>query len=132
MKKFRDMTDSEKLEIINAMINGDPVEGRHHEHEVVSLSLCLGVNFDTFYRIPKRPISIDWDVLKDEYICAARDRYDHAFGYMEKPEKTAVGWYSPMCVAYLNAIKSYDPGTIEWDESLIWRPGYEPKGDQNG
>lgn len=130
MKKFRDMTDSEKLEIISAMIVGDPIEcyllSPAGYNWVLSYS-CQSIWLDNCYRIPKRQMSIDWSVLKDEYICAARDPNGVAYAFVHKPEKEGYWLSIDMDSAQIDHLKSYDPGTVDWKDSLIWRPGYEPK-----
>lgn len=127
MKKFRDMTDSEKLEIISAMIVGDPIEcyllSTAGYNWVLSDS-CQSIWLDNCYRIPKRPMSIDWSVLKDEYICAAKESGRCAYVHTQKPFKVDYGWHSTGEIFCIAGLKSYDPGTVDWKDSLIWRPGY--------
>ena len=126
MKKFRDMTNSEKLEIINAMIAGDRVETTG-----TNLHWCYatgGVALDRVYRIPKRPMSIDWSVLKDGYICAAREPSGLACAYTKEPFCDERGWdENGGDDTFVHSLKSYDSGTVDWENSLIWRPGFEPK-----
>lgn len=124
MKKFRDMTDSEKLEIINAMIVGDPLE--IYASEIWFNERSGSIWMDAIYRIPKRPMSIDWSVLKDEYICAAMDKDGESWAYTTAPKKYSGGYYCTTegKICCLNGLKSYDPGTVDWQDSLIWRPGY--------
>lgn len=131
MKKFRDMTDSEKLEIINAILQRQRVRVAIDENFAwcdVGGGNCI--SFDCYYRIPKRPMSIDWDALKDEYICAARDAFGTPYAYTKEPKTEYGQWmfksHDTKAVPIIS-LKSYDPGTVEWDESLIWRPGHEPK-----
>lgn len=124
MKKFRDMTDSDKLEIINAMIAGERVETTCEKGDWWYAT--GGVNFNKVYRIPKRPMSIDWSVLKDEYICAARDKSGHGYAYKKEPTKDACTWDvdDSSDAIWICPLTSYDPGTVDWQDSLIWRPGY--------
>lgn len=132
MKKFRDMTDSEKLEIINAMIAGDPLEISCNDCTWYDSKDCQQfIVIDYYYRIPKRPMSIDWSVLKDEFICAARDRFGHPLAFTHAPSNRSDEGWSWDNTAYdfgdccnIKGLKSYDPGTVDWAESLIWRPGY--------
>jgi hypothetical protein len=69
-------------------------------------------------------MSIDWSVLKDEYICAARDERGSAFVYQAEPTIGDTLWGGGRVFHEITALKSYDPGTVDWTESLIWRPGY--------
>lgn len=126
MKKFRDMTDSEKLEIINAMIAGQAVDcsGEAYDGKWMPVDSTTVIRINDCYRIPKRPMSIDWSVLKDEYICASMNKYDQSYAYKAKPEQEAEGWVSGHGYYKINGLKSYDPGTVDWQDSLIWRPGY--------
>jgi hypothetical protein len=73
-------------------------------------------------------MSIDWSVLRDEFICAAKDSDDQGFAMTAAPKKDEGAWFCPDGdYARLEALKSFDPGTVGWTESLIWRPGFEPK-----
>ncbi len=132
MKKFRDMTDSEKLEIINAMSAGDPIEcyllspiaGYHWHASDKAESIWL----DNCYRIPKCQMSIDWSVLKDEYICAAMDKNGASFAYTHVQKICiSAGVWDGEEAQEITGLKSYDSGTVDWQDSLIWRPGHEPK-----
>lgn len=122
MKKFRDMADSEKLEIIKNKQLGF-VELYTDAGWIGACSDSL--SFEQIYRIKTRPMSIDWSVLKDEFICAAKDSDDQGFAMTATPKKDEGAWFCPDGdYARLEALKSFDPGTVGWTESLIWRPGY--------
>ncbi len=128
MKKFRDMTDSEIIEVVRAIFERNIVKYKPVENtESYHVYKNDYIDVDGYYEIPKRPMSIDWIALKDEYICAATDIDGDAFAYHEEPELCRSGWGTGGPYFRLNGLKSYDPGQVNWRDSLIWRPGHEPK-----
>ena len=116
MKKFRDMTDSEKLEIIE----NKPLGFVELYTDAGWIGACSdSLSFEQIYRIKTRPMSIDWSVLKDEFICAKKCASGTAKAFTGDP-LVSCAWKS----IDIDGLKSYDPGTVDWTESLIWRPGY--------
>ena len=89
------------------------------------------------YRVaPGTKDSINWDHVSGKFICMARDANGWAYVYTAKP-KTA--HYSVIWIcdgddafpAIVDAVASYKRGTCDWKDSLVFRPGHEPKGEQN-
>ena len=75
---------------------------------------------------PTKP-DVDWSVLIDEIIHIARDEDDRVWGYIVKPyffEDDGVWRAEEKCYC-LDGLKSISPGTCDWRDSLIVRPGYE-------
>ena len=91
----------------------------------------------TIYRAaPATKDTINWDHVADKFICMARDANGSAYVYTAKP-KTArynVVWIcdgDDSFPAGVHAVASYKRGTCAWKDSLVFRPGYEPEGEQN-
>ena len=88
------------------------------------------------YRVaPDTKDTINWDHVAAEFICMARDANGSAYAYAAKPKigcTDAVVW----CVGGddytgVHVVASYKRGTCDWKDSLVFRPGHEPKGEQN-
>lgn len=130
MKKFRDETDEKKIELFNALEN-DSLSVYGGEEDVFYRAEYIVPH--GIYKVIKRPMSIDWSVLKDEYICAAMDKNGESWAYTTGPKIYLGGYFccaeGKLC--FLNGLKSYDPGTVDWKDSLIWRPGYSPDKKEN-
>ena len=89
------------------------------------------------YRVaPGTKDSINWDHVSGKFICMARDANGSAYVYTAKPK---AAHYSTVWIcdgddafpAGVHAVASYKRGTCAWKDSLVFRPGYEPEGEQN-
>lgn len=72
---------------------------------------------------PTKP-SINWSHVSDEYNWLAQEESGTAVLHSTKPTKLATLWYSP-CASNAKPFRSYIPGTCDWEDSLVMRPGYE-------
>lgn len=91
---------------------------------------------DVVYRVaPPTKDTINWDHVADEFICMARDADGETCVYKKEPRQGFNFWYTSSRVpnSGLNAhgYASYKRGTCDWKDSLVFRPGHEPKGEQN-
>ncbi len=75
-----------------------------------------------------KPMTVPWDAIKPEYICAARDKFGAVFCYAGEPDRKSIVWEGNVAMARIDHLVGYDPGEVDWKDSLIWRPGFEPKG----
>ena len=73
---------------------------------------------------PTKP-SINWDHVADEFIAMATDKNQFAWLYKEIPNDREVYWTSRGGGTPANAFSSYTPGTCDWRDSLVIRPGVE-------
>lgn len=89
------------------------------------------IDLDGIYRLvrPKPiPDSIDWSVFTDDVVFMARDGDGKVYAYTSLPEKVYDYWVPKRgSEVKVNNLSSYKRGTLPWDQSLVWRPGYEPK-----
>lgn len=81
-----------------------------------------------FYRTaPKKP-EINWDHVSDKYNYLAMDRNKDAFLYDSMPviETPNPNWrHHGSSFVGVKVLKSYIPGTCDWKESIVTRPGFE-------
>ena len=90
--------------------------------------------------------SINWDHVADRWICLARDEdgaillYDRVLE--ERRDMRKDRWSPTDCCSILiahyygysggvSSLSSLKKGDCHWTKSLVFRPGYEPKGEQN-
>jgi hypothetical protein len=78
------------------------------------------------YRIAARPSEMDWSQISDEWICAATDRSGDSYFFTREPEKRCSFWGGVRQMR-ADVFTAFKPGNMLWNESLIWRPGCEPK-----
>lgn len=75
---------------------------------------------------PKTKPSADWSHAAPECIWLARDRDGEGYFYDQKPSRGEGGWWSSDGkFRKASVLASYDPGTCDWTESLVCRPGCE-------
>lgn len=77
------------------------------------------------------PDSLDWSHVADEFICCARQKAGEAWLYSAEPHKSEDRgiWLQTNGdrAARAATFASYKRGTVSWEDSLIWRPGYGPE-----
>jgi len=100
-------------------------------------------NSNTVYRVaPNTKDSINWDHVANEFICMARDDNGKVYAYTNKPNCGDKVWSEPgdidscagvdILASYrVDILASYKRGTCDWKDSLVFRPGHEPKEEQN-
>jgi hypothetical protein len=82
------------------------------------------------YRVaPPAKDSINWDHVSDDFICMARDKDGMCCLYFKRPALTGCHWTGRGVRS--DTFTSYKRGTCNWEGSLVFRPGHEPKGKQN-
>lgn len=70
--------------------------------------------------------SINWDHVHPDYKYLAIDKNSKPFLYREKPRLKGACFVAPLYyTAYAMAFASYQPGTCDWKDSLVARPGIE-------
>ena len=69
--------------------------------------------------------SVNWDHLRPDLVAIARDEDGNGYAYAKVPDVMDNGWWGEgLSVSHF---ASYNPGTCDWRDSLVMRPGY--KGD---
>jgi hypothetical protein len=80
----------------------------------------------TVYRITKPELtkpSIDWDHVDDWVTCMATDQIGRHQFFESRPVKDTWGWVSDGRIEMVEAFKSFRPGTCDWKDSLVMKPG---------
>jgi hypothetical protein len=80
------------------------------------------------YRLAPVPLTKPdppWHMLADWVQWVARDSYGVCSGFELKPDATNVWWIALGQCRLLDVLK-FDPGTCDWKDSLVMRPGVEP------
>jgi hypothetical protein len=123
-KALKDMTWEEAEPIYRAFHEDRPIE-QLYEQGFNGLDDPCSLDWRETYRIKQTKPSINWDHLNPECICLARDANGRGYFYSEIPEQGATSWIlgAPECGVV--GFASYDPGTCDWKDSLVIRPGHE-------
>lgn len=124
-------TFDEMIEVIEATKRGELTQRRR-----VFNSGCgwiAGVIMGSFdfenyqYRVASRKPSVDWSHVADWIWAIARNKDGRSYGYDCEPifSRNHNCWGAAGRMTSMDAVASYDPGTCDWTESLIIRPGYK-------
>lgn len=89
----------------------------------------------TSYRAKPAPLtkpSLDWSHVHEQFNHAAKDSDGGGSVFADMPEPEEWGgegwWCSNGDWVETKGFASWNPGTCDWKDSLIHRPGFEPKG----
>lgn len=75
--------------------------------------------------LPKTKPSIDWSHVAPLYGWLAADAYGAAWLYRERPHRGPVAWRGVVPSIRAEGFVSFVPGTCDWKDSLVCRPGIE-------
>ncbi len=75
---------------------------------------------------PTKP-SVDWSQIAEPFNWIARDEDGLAYAMTERPEAFTSSWSGGDYRRIDDLIQSYRPGSCNWRDSLICRPGEESK-----
>lgn len=123
------MDTKAKIEVMQAYLRGETIEARAVDIEgsVWSPWVRLGEpnwNWEKCdYRVKKVLPSIDWDHVSGEYNYLAVDEDGGSFLYGVKPKKQEGFWNPNGEYCSTKYFASFEPGNINWEDSLISRPG---------
>lgn len=82
-------------------------------------------NWDDFdYRVAETKPSINWNHVSKDFNYLAEDRDGFAFLYRSRPTASTSEWFSEN-IHPVVGFASFKPGTCDWKDSLVVRPGYE-------
>lgn len=79
------------------------------------------------YRVKPQPPtkdSIDWSHVDDGIVAIARDECGSTLCYSNVPSDMDCEWDGEVVITRASVFASYRPGTCDWRDSLIIRPGY--------
>ena len=115
----------EHYDLIIAWANGETIEYKTRS------GLWQKVDVPSFYsnqeyRITKTPDSINWDHVHPDYNYMAKDASDGVFLYENKPTMGTFAWeYTKGNSIVASVFSSFSAGTVDWQNSLVVRPGHE-------
>lgn len=143
-KKFGELTRDEKLALMTAWVDGEKIQfsyGNRDWRVVAKPEWSSAI----FYRTAPKPVvkpSINWDHVAEKYVALAVHGDGKPFLYGNYDElRPAYGEFWGLRRAeklLLAGFASFSPGSFtpnkddiveNWQDSLVFRPGYEPKGE---
>lgn len=124
-RAFCFLSEAEQAELIEARKEGRVVFLAGLNWSQTGAREPMAIN--GIYRItkpaPTKP-SIDWDHVEDWVTCMATDEDGETNHWERVPELSRVGrWRSGGKCASAKGFKSFRPGTCDWRDSLVMRPG---------
>lgn len=125
MIQFKDMSDEDKLKIVNACCNDrDNVQVLYCTDYWKNI-LMSDVAIDSIYRVRAKatPLNIPWEHIKPEYKWAAMDKNKDVCLFVKEPEVDPVDnyWYAignTINIDFMNI----NTDNINWELSLTKRP----------
>lgn len=127
-KPFGELSRAEKGELLLSRHEGKLVEILTSRHGWLTAREYDFWDEARHYRIAPEPLipdSINWDHVAPEYNCMARDEYLLARLYRNKPVISGTFWTDGEISIYAKYFSSYKRGTVDWEDSLVIRPGHE-------
>jgi hypothetical protein len=115
------LSEAEKAELETAHKEGRVVF-MGHDPEWYSKTEPKFISYLT-YRITKPKPSIDWDHVADWVTCMTTTSEGNSYHWEYQPVAGECGWYNGGKWASAEGFKSYRPGTCDWKDSLVMRPG---------
>lgn len=128
------VTTKEIIKVMQAFEDGKPIESTFRQVVLDRWShdkypAWNWVEYD--YRVALTKPSWDWSHVSKEIDYLARHRHGSGtgFSHLPMPDDLHGYWRSVGgVIVNANAFSSYTPGTCEWQDSLVVRPGYVEDG----
>lgn len=121
-RKFIDLTDEEKLLIINEKIKGN-VELIRAGNDMWSVAGISDITFNVIYRTkPTKKLDIPWQFIKPEFKWAAIDENGDIFLHIDKPVLGNSYWLNYAPCKRINDTVNIDTTGVDWKTSLTQRP----------
>lgn len=122
-----------KIEVMEAYCRGEPIEMKFTNQVACCYTRITDPDWTWSklnYRVVRTKPSINWDHVSPQYVALARDSGGDVWLYTKTPTRCSgttfwavdeggIGWLVK------NTFASFTPGTCDWKDSLVIRPGYE-------
>lgn len=121
-RQFKDLTDEEKLLIINEKMKGNV------EYTLGSIwdkASDFEIRFNYVYRTKPKPakkLDIPWQFIKPEFKWAAIDENGDIFLHIDKPVLGNSYWLNYAPCKRINDTVNIDTTGVDWKTSLTQRP----------
>lgn len=124
--QFKDLTDEEKLLIINEKMKGN-VELIRAGNDMWSVAGISDITFNVIYRTKPKPakkIDIPWQFIKPEFKWVAMDENGNIYLHVDKPVIRSFDWYTESDCRRIDHIYmlNIDTTGVDWKTSLTQRP----------
>jgi hypothetical protein len=141
-QQFSELSREEKLELITAWVDGSVIEAYSAFGEWRAVPTGFAWWGTSIFRIAPKPVvkpSINWDHVSEKFVALAVDEDGTWVLYSGAPvaDRDSFAYFGERALAVNFA--SFIPGSFipskdgvveNWRDSLVFRPGYEPKGKE--
>jgi len=119
-RQFKDLTDEEKLLIVNEKMKGN-VE--YTLRDVWCKASDWEVNFKYVYRTkPAKKLDIPWKFIKPEFKWVAMDKDGEIYLHIDKPAFGSWNWVTNSGYCRIDQKLNIDTTGVDWKTSLTERP----------
>lgn len=130
LKPFSELSPEEMHCIVQAKLNGN-CECRNDAGNFVE-PVLFAMALRAIYRTKPKPVKklvIPWVLIKDEFICASINRDEELHFFKDTPYIFDDMWDIDEGYGVGYPLKDIDTTGVDWETSLTYRPGFEPKGE---
>jgi hypothetical protein len=120
--QFKDLTDEEKLLIINEKMKGNVEYSLGNGWDQ---ALDFELSFKYIYRTKPKPIkklNIPWQFIKPEFKWAAMDNDGEVYLHIDKPSFGSQDWVTNSGYCRIDHKLNIDTTGVDWKTSLTQRP----------
>ena len=129
-KKFGEMSREEQVELFCKHLDKKIIQSSY-DQTIWSSAACPLWHRSSYYREEPAPLtksSINWSHVHPDIVAMATDDDDETFLYESAPEQRDICFCASRGDEFRAAMfSSFKPGTFAWEDSLVYRPGHEPK-----
>ena len=122
---FRLLTKDERRQLMDH--DGEIAQYNGYDfHVAADVHWSSNVIYRAVRPVPTKP-SINWDHVADEFIAMATEEDKDTWLYEKIPTDKDFGWVScrDHTTSPADSFASFVPGTCDWRDSLVIRPGYK-------
>lgn len=130
LKPFSELSPEEMHCIVQAKLN-NRCQFKNIRNVFVDTDFS-GICFELIYRTKPKPVKklvIPWVLIKDEFICASINKDEELHFFKDTPYIYDDMWDIDEGCGVGYPLNDIDTTGIDWETSLTYRPGFEPKED---
>ena len=125
MKLFKDLPRDEQIELFKACLDAKPLQQSRDQQQWFEVGNPNWNDRELYIRVKPTPVTyptVDWSLLKDEWIAIAKDENGKHYAYTGVPQEDRDVWSRGNQSLSLSSFNLVTDNTCNWKDSLILRP----------